>query len=197
MAAGTAVGEAPGGLLQVDAGYVGDAGQPSEGVAQLVLHRGRVVLPERLGDLADLLDPPAEGAVDPACAVARPEGRLDRGLQVAEFHDDHSTRLDRIEAHRLHGQRFESLLRRPAKPVVMRDPQGFELAVDRVGETIGGVGVNDLGGKATEGLQRPQPRPASDTDSRQEGGDLLVARQKRGGRGGMPVVGLEPAEQGW
>jgi len=86
VAAGAAVGVAGGGLLQVDAGDVGDADQPGEGVAELVLERGRVALAERLGDLADLLDPPAEGAIHAPGAVARPEGRLDPCLQVAELH---------------------------------------------------------------------------------------------------------------
>jgi hypothetical protein len=89
VAAGAAVGVAGGGALQVDAGDVGDADQPREGVAQLVLERGRVGGAERLGDLADLLDPPAEGAVDPAGAVACPEGRLDPVLQVGQVHGGH------------------------------------------------------------------------------------------------------------
>src|SRR5919204_4252263 len=76
VAAGATVGEAGNGPLQVDAGDVGDAHQPGEGVAQLVLECGGVARAQRLGDLADLLDPPAEGAVDTAGAVARPEGRL-------------------------------------------------------------------------------------------------------------------------
>jgi hypothetical protein len=80
VAAGAAVGEAGDGPLQVDAGDVGDADQPGEGVAQLVLERGRVAGAQRLGDLADLLDPPAEGAVDPPGAVARPERRLNPRL---------------------------------------------------------------------------------------------------------------------
>ena len=89
MAAGAAVGEAGDGLLQVDAGDVGDADQPGEGVAQLVLELDGVARAQRLGDLADLLDPPPEGAVDPPGAVARPERRLNPRLQVAKLHGDH------------------------------------------------------------------------------------------------------------
>jgi hypothetical protein len=86
VAAGAAVGEAGGGTLQVDAGDVGDADQPGESVAQLVLQRGRVGGAQRLGDLADLLHPPTEGAVHAPGAIARPEGRLDPGLQLGKVH---------------------------------------------------------------------------------------------------------------
>src|SRR5919108_635048 len=76
VAAGAAGGVARGGPLQVDAGDVGDADQPGEGVAQLVLKRGGVGGAQGLGDFADLLDPPAEGAVHAPGAVARPQRRL-------------------------------------------------------------------------------------------------------------------------
>src|SRR5262245_44227464 len=63
-AAGAAVGEALRGPLQVDPDHVGHAHQPGQRVAQLMGELVRVTVAQGLGDLADLLDEPAEGAVD-------------------------------------------------------------------------------------------------------------------------------------
>ena len=83
-AAGAAVGEARGRAVEVDADGVGDADQPSQGVAKLVLQLCGVTTAERLGHLTDLLHPPAEGAVDPAGTVALAEGGLDASLELGQ-----------------------------------------------------------------------------------------------------------------